>query len=337
MSENPFSSGSSDEQLDSARSDRLVLSELENEEIEASRLADVLAITEHGNTPDLDPIEDPALASLHKTTQIVRASLELASTQESFQHFHESSRPRILSATPQPQRQPVSTTPRISLRQRWGGLFTPLASAAAASVATFLVTVIAIGGGSSTTPTTTVQRTEPILQPQVVSAIPPTEQASPPAAAAAEPEAVVPQPEVSVTAATADHRDRVNLTNLSIAEQVSLYIDLLERLDSVTGNGNPASEGLLRELAETGATVQRAIDYDPAVSGADAFIAMHAAFAGTVALEQATVATDSDQQVLQNAQVTAQVAYVTAARFLTDNPPSANDAARALAHSRNGN
>ena len=103
MSENPFSNGSSDEQLDSAQSDRLVLSEIENEEIEASRLADVLAATENGNIPDLDPTEDPALASLHTTTQVVRASLELASTQESFQHFHESSRPRILSATPQPQ------------------------------------------------------------------------------------------------------------------------------------------------------------------------------------------------------------------------------------------
>lgn len=337
MSENPFSNGSSDEQLDSAQSDRLVLSEIENEEIEASRLADVLAATENGNIPDLDPTEDPALASLHTTTQVVRASLELASTQESFQHFHESSRPRILSATPQPQRQPVNTTSRISLRQRWESLFTPLAAAAGASVATFLVTVTVIGGGSSTTPTTTVQTTTPSLPPQVVSAIPSTELPSPPVAAAAEPEAVVPQPEIPVTPATADQRDRVNLTSLSIAEQVSLYINLLERLDSLTGDGRPASESLLRELAETGATVQRAIDHDPAVSGADAFIAMHAAFAGTLALEQATVASDSDQQVLQNAQVTAQVAYVTAASFLSNNPPSANDAARALANSRNGN
>lgn len=300
----------SDDRLTSRSSDkhpaRPDLLGLEPEQIEAARLSELLTSIENDSPLDLDPIEDPALTALLQTTRVVRASLNVPAGHQSFRSFHERSRRRVLAATPRAPRPAVAEGPRESLLQRWNGLFTSVASAAAASIATFVVTVIAVGGGSSTAPLT-VQTVDPA----------PT---SEPAVSAA-PVSTAPAP------------TRVNLTSLSITEQVSRYVELRERLDALTGRGQPADEALLRDLADAGATVKNTLEQNPEISGTDAYVAMHAAFDGQKSLESATVASEGEQQVLFTAQETAEGAFVTAARFLTDQPerlPSADEAAQAL-------
>ena len=310
MSRDQLSSDSGDERAARSGSARPDLLGLEPDQIEAARLSDILSAIELGQAPDLDPTEDPALASLEQTASVLRSSLAAASAHASFRSFHERSRARLLAATPRPRRLAVIEAPRESLLQRWNGLFASIASAGAASIATLIVTVIAIGGGSSATPAGTVQSTEP--SPDV---------AAPEAAVSANVPAVEIGPQ------------RVNLTALSINEQVTHYVDLLERLAALKDEGLSADENLLRDLAETGATVKRTIEQNPDVTGTDAFVAMHTTFAGNQALREATVANEADQQVLDTAQATAEGAYVIAARFLNDNPdllPNVDDATTAL-------
>lgn len=310
MSRDQLSSDSTDERAARSGAARPDLLGLEPDQIEAARLSDILSAVELGQAPDLDPTEDPALASLEQTASMLRSSLAAASAHASFRSFHERSRTRVLLATPRPRREPVVEAARESLLQRWNGLFTSIASAGAASIATFIVTIIAIGGGSSAAPAGTVQSPEP------------------------PPDAVAPEAMVSANGPAVERGpERVNLTALSINEQVTHYVDLLERLAALKNDGQPADENLLRDLAETGATVKRSIEQNPDVTGADAFVAMHTTFAGNQALREATVANEADQQVLDTAQATAEGAYVTAARFLNDNPdllPDANDATAAL-------
>ena len=314
MSQDQLSSGSSEERTPKRPSERPDTPGLEPDQIEAARLADVLAAVERRGAADLDPNADPALAVLERTAGVVRSSLEASSAHASFRSFHERSRARVMRATPQP-RQPVVDAPRESLLQRWNGLFTSIASAAAASVATLIVTVIALGGGSST-PAPTVQSPAPAPEPAVAAVEP-----------ASSDEQVEP-------ASSDEQPERVNLTALSIIEQLSLYVELLERLDALSDDGLPAGEHLLRDLAETGASVARTIEEQPeAVSGADAWVAYQTAFKGQQLLEDATVASEQHEQVLDTAQVAAAGAFVTAARFLMEDPqraPSADDAARAL-------
>jgi hypothetical protein len=310
MSEHQLSSDSTDERAPRSGAARPDLLGLEPDQIEAARLSDILSAVELGQSPELDPTEDPALASLQQTASMLQSSLAAASAHASFRSFHERSRARVVTATPRPRRLPVVEEPRESLLRRWNGLFPSIASAGAASIATLIVTIIAIGGGSSTAPVGTVQSTEPA------------------------PAAVAPDAAVSTNVPPVERGpERVNLTALSINEQVTHYVELLERLDTLKNDGQPAGEHLLRDLAETGATVKRSIEQNPDVSGMDAFVAMHATFDGQQALHDATVATEADQQVLDTAQATAEGAYVTAARFLGDHPdllPNADDATAAL-------
>ena len=72
---------------------------LEPEQIEAARLAEILAAAEQGQVVDLDPTEDPALASLSTTVRSLRESLESATARASFSAFHASSRSRVMAAT----------------------------------------------------------------------------------------------------------------------------------------------------------------------------------------------------------------------------------------------
>ena len=170
MSQDQLSSGSSEERTPKRPSERPDAPGLEPDQIEAARLADVLAAVERRGAADLDPNADPALAVLERTAGVVRSSLEASSAHASFRSFHERSRARVMRATPQP-RQPVVDAPRESLLQRWNGLFTSIASAAGASVATLIVTVLALGGGSST-PAPTVQSPAPAPEPAVAAVEP---------------------------------------------------------------------------------------------------------------------------------------------------------------------
>jgi len=297
MSHDPLNSRSKDR-----RSTRLDLIGLEPDEIEAARLTEILTSIEQGIQPDLDPSEDPALAALTQTALVLRRSLEAASAQQSFERFHHRSLARVIAATPQPARVRSVEHRRDSLLQRWNGLFTSLSAAAAASIATFVVTVLAVGGSAPASGPLSVQ-------------------------------SVAPDGTALAANVTPLEVPRVNLTALSVSQQVSLYVTLIERLNALNDDGLPADESLLRDLADTSATVKRTIERDPTVSGADAFRAMHRTFEGQQALEKATVASEADQQVLFTAQETAAGAYVTAAQFLgvPGRLPSAGEAAQALA------
>ncbi len=263
------------------------------EEIEAARLSEILAADERAEVPDLDPTEDPMLASLSATAASLRASLEASNARASFQTFHDRSRRHVMAATPQVALKLASEERGESLLQRWNGLFTSVSSAAAAAVATFVVTVLAIGGGSSTEPLASVQATDP------------------PAA-----EAHV----ADASESTTPRDSSVNLTALSVDGQIDRYRTLLNQLNDLTNDGQPVDAGLLREIADTSATVARAIEEQPsAVSGATAWEAYHATFEAQKALSKASVASDDDQIALDTAQVVADGAFVTAARYL-ENP-----------------
>lgn len=266
--------------------DRPDLTGLDAEQNESVRLSEILGAAERGELPELDPTEDPILTSLQVTATSLRSSLESATARASFEIFHERSRRRVMAATP---RRPVEVTPAEqseSLLQRWNGLFTSVTSAAAAAVATFVVTVLAVGGGAPTDPLAAVQTTDD-------------------------------SPVSAVAEATDASESQVNLTALSVDGQINRYRTLLDRLNELTDGGQPADAGLLREIADTSATVARTIVEQPGtVSGATAWDAYHATFDAQQALSEASVATDSDQVALDTAQVVADGAFVSAARYL---------------------
>ena len=293
-----MSDGMHQDQLPERDADRRDLIGLEADQIEAIRLAEVLSAEEAGTVTNIDPVADAEIAELARTVNVVRDSLGAASAHRRFSSFHEASRARVMSATPRPRA--VLAEERPSLLQRWNGLFTSMGAAAAASAATFIVALLAFGGAQG--PVATVQ----VIEPQ-------------------------PQP---ATVATTSNPERINLTSLSMSEQLTVYVGLLERLNALTSEGEPASQDLLRDLAETGATVRRTMVEQPdTVSPADAWVAYQTGFKGQQVLNQAVVTSEEDQQVLSTAQATADSAFVTAARFL-ENPeraPSADDAAQALA------
>jgi len=288
------------------RPERPELLGLEPEQIEAARLSELLTSAEDNRPLDLDPVEDPALTALLRTASVVRTSLNAPTAHGTFRSFHERSRRRVMAATPRAPRAAVSEGRGESLLQRWNGLFTSVASAAAASIATFVVTVIAVGGGSSTAPLT-VQTADP-----------------------------GPASEPAVSAAPADTLSdpgRVNLTSLSIDDQIISYVDLLERLAALTTQGQPADTSLLRDIADTSSTVARTIETRPeTVTGQSAWVAYQTTFKGQQVLDQASVASENEQQILDNAQVAAEGAFITAARYLGTpaQAPTADEAAAAL-------
>lgn len=283
---------------DAARPD---LVGLEADQIEAIRLSEVLSADQFSPASNVDPAADPELSALTQTVAIVQNALEAPSAHPRFRSFHERSRARVLAATPRPQPVAAIAEHPQSLLQRWNGLFTSIGAAAAASAATFIVTVLAFGGSSS--PAASVQVVEPQPQPASVSAID-----------------------------TGTDRDRINLTALSVDEQLDRYLGLLRELAVLTSDGQPADQGLLQDLAETGATVARTIETQPdSVTPTAAWVAYQTAFEGQKALDNATVVSDQDQQVLDTAQVAADGAFVTAARFLGNSAPTADEAADALA------
>jgi hypothetical protein len=265
------------------------LAGLGDDQIEAVRLSEVLSAVEAGDDFHLDASEDPILTSLSATAGSLRSSIEAASTRASFDTFHQRSRRHVLAATP--QRIEVSGRgQRESLLHRWNGLFTSVSSAAAAAVATFVVTVLAIGGSTST---------EPLASVQVADSAAGEARADDPLANAAPSES------------------QVNLTALSVDDQIVRYRSLLDELSELTEGGQPADVGLLREIADTSATVARTIEEQPgSVSGASAWDAYHATFEAQQTLSEASVASGDDQVALDTAQVVADGAFVTAARYL---------------------
>lgn len=297
----------SDEQLRGESFDRRERTEfagLDAEQAEAARLSEILGATDRGEVPDLDPNEDPMLSSLSETATTLRASLEAASSRASFETFHRRSRRRILATIPE-RVEVIESDRSESLLQRWNGLFTSVSSAAAAAVATFVVTVLAIGGGASTEPLATVQVTD----------------AGPDAA---------PSADAATDSLPTDVE--INLTALSVDEQIVRYRGLLAELNDLTDGGHPADAGLLREIADTSATVARAIEEQPgSVGGPSAWNAYHTTFTAQQALSRASVASDDDQVALDTAQVVADGAFVTAARYLGTSAPSYDEVVATIA------
>lgn len=123
--------------------------------LEAQRLADVLDAVEAGRTSGVDAREDPELASLLATTQLLRASWSAAAplpgyAARSRTHVLDSMRPAAMRPAAlrpaAPQRGALLVLLRPS-RWRWT-LLAPVASAAAAAVVTFAVSLATLGGGS---------------------------------------------------------------------------------------------------------------------------------------------------------------------------------------------
>lgn len=273
------------------------------DEIEAARLSEVLAAAERAEIPDLDPIEDPMLASLSATAASIRSSLEAASARASFETFHDRSRRHVMAATPQVRLKWASSERGESLLQRWNGLFTSVSSAAAAAVATFVVTVLAIGGGAST---------------EQLASSPAT---NPPATGAQV---------ANVTGPTAPSKPGVNLTTLSTAEQIEYWRETMARVEALTNDGESVDEPLLRELADVGASVSQRIKDGTDTDGTDAYVAWHAGYDSQQILSQAAVADDAGP-ALETARSTANEAMVVAARYLTpERMPRADDVAAIL-------
>lgn len=72
------------------------------EAVEAHRLAEVLARVEAGHAPDVDPTEDPALASLLSIATRARAEMGTLSDERAFHSFHARSRAAILHSLERP-------------------------------------------------------------------------------------------------------------------------------------------------------------------------------------------------------------------------------------------
>ena len=301
MSDDQLSSDSSDERTPRSGSSRSDLPGLEPDHVEAIRLAEVLAANEQGIDTGLTAAEDPAVAGLAHTAEVLQTSLSAASARPSFRTFHERSRARVLDATPKPRHQPLIEAPKESLLQRWNGLFTSVASAAAAAVATLVVTVIALGGSTS----------EPLPLVQVPAS--------------------TPTPKAAVSVVVPAPRARVNLAALSTAEQLEFWRQTIKQVEALTENGQVVDELLLRDLADVGASISGRIKDDPgAVEGTDAYVAWHTGFDSQQVLDDATVNEDAEQ-ALQTAKSTASDAMVVAAQFLTpERMPRAEDVALVL-------
>ena len=116
--------------------------------IDAQRLADALDTVEAGREPDVDPREDPSLASLISLASEIRAVEELATDTQRFHSYRTRSRDHILR-TIEPEAAPrtVEEPQRRGIPfLRWTFL-APVASAAAAAVA--VLAFVAIQGDSS--------------------------------------------------------------------------------------------------------------------------------------------------------------------------------------------
>jgi hypothetical protein len=282
------------------------LSGLKPEQVEAIRLADALSATDAGERPSLDPVEDPELSGLVRTAGDLRVALETATTRASFEAFHRRSRLRVVAATPSPRpAQMALQQPRGSILDRWAGLFTSIAAAAAASIATFVVTVAAMGGGPGS----------PAAVSTEVSDSPETVAASDTATAEAAP---------PVT----------NLTALSTSQVMAQWRFTLARITTLTNEGRPVDVALIDEVIGASSSFAARAQRDPdSVTGTDAYVAWHAGFASQQVLSKATVTEPEGQQALDTAQLTSDGAMVVAARFLDENPdrrPSAAEAAVAL-------
>jgi hypothetical protein len=280
------------------------------DDAEALRFSAELTRQESGVEFDFDQREDFEMTSLLQTVSAVSAAFDHSTETEAFERFHHRTRTHIiaeLAGTPEP----VATAhsmPKPSLIQRWSNVF----AAAGASIATLVVTVMVLGNSAPAAPL--VSNVQPPDTAPLVSNVQPPDTAPQATVAVIEP--------VSAEA-------MFNLNSLSVDTQLNIWLDTLLQVAALNADGAPIDAPLLNLLSDVTTSVTHQIENDPdSVSGAVVFIANQTAFTSGHTLQEATVATESDQPALNTAQLVSDEAVVVAARFFEKNPdriPSVDD------------
>lgn len=280
--------------------------------LQAQRLDAAIEALAAGRDPGVDPRTDPELDGLVQTAAVLQSLFAQATDSASFESFRRRSRLAVIhrSETLQTARQltahargaiapvagraagvkpsgdaggpPMSEAVPFNLtwwRRRLVPAFAPVAAAAAAAAVTFA----ALGGGG----------TGP--GPEVASSVIGLHQVGEPAQPAAE-----------------------NLTPRTIDEQLVRLQLSLATIAGAAGRGESVPAALLRQVTEDTASVQRQIDSAPR-SVSDATVASYAQAAtqGQAVLSGAK-AEPGGEGALSAAQLTADQAVVTAARFLAE-------------------
>jgi hypothetical protein len=267
-----------------------------DDQLQAERLAELLDALDDGRSPDVDPREDPELASLLQTASRLREADGRVEAQPAYVR-----RSRGLL-----QHRLAHRARRTIWRRAW------TVSASAAAAALLVMAVVALNRGGSEGDV------------QVVAAVAAdTGAGQPEAVSSAE---AVPEAVEAAAAST-------NATTVSVADELSRLREAVSGIEASISRGEPVEPRLLEEAAAGTASVATRIKNEPeSLSGQTVLIYVQAANAAREALRSVTVA-EGGEAALAAAQSAADDGVVTAARFFGENPdalpefvPSAEDA-----------
>jgi len=282
-----------------------------SEEQEAQRLEAALAALDAGRDPSVDPREDPELAGLVQTAAVLQHLFSDATDEPAFRSFRERSRlavlhrseslsvPRALasrSATSgravrvgglsrdsHPGIRLMGLTPhaRRWLRGRVLPALAPIAAAAAAAAVTF----IALGGPAGAPPHV----------PQVASVVSLSQVGEPAREAPAE-----------------------NLTPRSVDEQLARLQVTLQQIASTAQRGEPVRTDLLRRVTEDAASVKQQIDRAPERVSPQVVASLQQAASQGREILSGAKPEPGGEGALSAAQLSAEQAEVSAARYLAE-------------------
>jgi hypothetical protein len=260
----------------------------EDSEVQANRLAEALEALDRGEPPELDPREDPDLASLVGAAQRLRRAGELVEARPSY----------VRRSREMLQHRLERRTRRSLWRRAWP---TTMSAAAAALL---VITVVSLAGGGS----------EPPLQMSVVPVADTVEEPTRPSSLA---ESSPAQP----SADEPSELDQVpNATVLSVAEDLRRMRDAVFGIEASISRGEPVERRLLEDAAVGAARVAIRIKDDPkSLDGEMVLVYVQAASAAREALRSVTIA-EGGEAALAAARIAADDGVVTAARFFGENP-----------------
>lgn len=271
------------------------------EENEARRLADALDVLDTGERPDIDPREDPELASMLGVVTALREPGRAATDSSAFDHYRTRSRALVLQSVAA-ERPGVAATVRakvVPFYRQWT-VMAPVATAAAALLAVALL----LSGGSSSSPTD-------VAPAQVTSIVPGPVRAVP----QGEPETTMPDG---------------NLTPITIERELEQLREAVDGLLAAAAEGDSIDPRLLRAVTEGTAGVALDISAGSEQVTRENVIEYAASAARSHDLLRAVSVEREHAPALAAAVLAAEDGAVVAARYFLANPLEAVSAAPLL-------
>ena len=275
-----------------------------DDEAEAQRLNEALEALAAGRDPGVDPREDPELHELVQTASVLEQLLVESTETHAFASFRHRSRFAVIHRAETlavgrqlAERSSASAREQLAaagralsmpigrsawLRRRLIPVIAPVAAAAAAAGVTFF----AMGSAAGTLG---------VSGPDVASSVIATQQVGEPAQAPAE-----------------------NLTPRSLDEQLARLQTTFAQIAGSSARGEAVSTALLRSATEDTASVKRQIDSAPNAVSAEAVASYAQAATQGQAILGVAKAEPGGEGALSAAQVTAEQAVVTAARYFAE-------------------